>query len=321
MKQANSETAVSACKNQKRGNKQTRKHNRIGLLFASPWLIGFVLFTIVPITMAFYYSFTNYDMFNKCEWVGLKNYADILKDPYIGISLINTAYIVIVGTPIGLIVALGLAMLLNQKNVCGLPFFRTIFYLPSLVPIVASAMLFIWVLNGNYGLLNQLLKLFGIQGPYWLNDPQYTKISLIMMDTWRCGGSMIIFIAALRSVPVSLYDSASLDGAGKFQQFIHITLPFISPTIQFNLLMGMINRFQYFTQAYVFSSLTDMSGSVGGGPGNSMLFYCLYLYRQAFLFYKMGYACAMAILLFIIIMAATFVTLRISNRAVNYEVE
>ena len=185
MKQANSETAVSACKNQKRGNKQTRKHNRIGLLFASPWLIGFVLFTIVPITMAFYYSFTNYDMFNKCEWVGLKNYADILKDPYIGISLINTAYIVIVGTPIGLIVALGLAMLLNQKNVCGLPFFRTIFYLPSLVPIVASAMLFIWVLNGNYGLLNQLLKLFGIQGPYWLNDPQYTKISLIMMDTWR----------------------------------------------------------------------------------------------------------------------------------------
>ncbi len=301
--------------------KRERKFFRTGMLFASPWLIGFICFTTIPILLAFYYSFTDYNLFTSPTWVGLKNYIDMFQDSYVWLSLRNTLYMVIIGTPAELIVALCLALLLNQKKVFGLPVFRTIFYLPTLVPVVASAMLFMWVLNGNYGLINQILNLFGIDGPYWLNDPKWTKVSLIIMDTWRCGSAMIIFLAALRSVPASLYEAAEMDGAGGLTKFFRITLPYISPTVEFNLLMGMISRFQYFSQAYVFASLTDTAGAVGGGPSNSMLFYCLYLYRQSFLFYKMGYACAMAILLFVIIMLATALMLRISKRMVNYDVE
>ena len=160
--------------------KRERRFFRTGLLFASPWLIGFICFTIVPILLAFYYSFTDYNLFTSPTWVGLKNYIDMFHDPYVGLSLKNTLFMVIIGTPAELIVALCLALLLNQKKVFGLPVFRTIFYLPTLVPVVASAMLFMWVLNGNYGLINQILDLFGIDGPYWLNDPKWTKVSLIV---------------------------------------------------------------------------------------------------------------------------------------------
>lgn len=304
-----------------RSSRRAKKYTRIGLLFASPWIIGFLLFTMVPVCLAFYYSFTNYDLFGQCEWIGGKNYADMLRDPYIWKSLGNTIYVILLGTPLEIVVALFLAMLLNQKKVFGLPIFRTIFYLPSLVPVVASAMLFIWVLNGNFGLVNQILSIFGIKGPYWLNDPAYTKISLIIMDTWRCGGSMIIFLAALRSVPVSLYEAAELDGASEMQKFFRITLPYISPTIEFNVVMGIISRFQYFSQAFIFARITGTAGSVGGGPSNSLLFYCLYLYRQAFIYYKMGYACAMAVILFIIILVVTLLMMRLSERLVNYDVE
>ena len=166
----------------------------------------------------------SYNLFNKCDWVGLKNYADMFKDKYIWKSLWNTFYVTIIGTPLAQIVALILALLLNQKKVKGLPVFRTLFYLPTLVPVVASSMLFMWVLNGNYGLLNTLLGYFGIEGPYWLTDPKFTKISLIMMDTWRCGTVMIIYLAALRAVPESLYEAAELDGAGPIRRFFSITL-------------------------------------------------------------------------------------------------
>ena len=194
--------------------KRERKFFRTGMLFASPWLIGFICFTTIPILLAFYYSFTDYNLFTSPTWVGLKNYIDMFQDSYVWLSLRNTLYMVIIGTPAELIVALCLALLLNQKKVFGLPVFRTIFYLPTLVPVVASAMLFMWVLNGNYGLINQILNLFGIDGPYWLNDPKWTKVSLIIRDTWRCGSAMIIFLAALRSVPASLYEAAEMDGAG-----------------------------------------------------------------------------------------------------------
>lgn len=298
-----------------------RHFNRVGLMFASPWIIGFLCFTIIPVGMAIYYSFTNYDLFSRQDWVGLKNYIDIFHDRYIWKSLSNTLYVTLIGTPLSQVVALGLALLLNQKHVKGIPVFRTLFYLPTLVPIVASSMLFMWVLNGNHGLLNTILGWFGISGPYWLSDPKYTKLSLIIMDVWRCGSGMIIYLAALRSVPETFYEAAELDGAGPVRSFFSITLPCISPTIEFQVVMTMISNFQYFTQAYVFSSLTDISSGAGGGPGNSMLFYCLYLYRKAFLQYKMGYACAMAVLLAIIVIIVTGVVMYFSEKTVNYDVE
>ena len=302
-----------------RKSRQERKFFWKGMLFASPWLIGFVCFTILPVCLAFYYSFTDYNLFNDPAWVGFKNYKELFQDQYVWLSLGNTMYIVILAPLIGMVVSLALAMLLNQKNVPGLPFFRTVFYLPSLVPVVASVMLLTWLLNGHYGLVNQILGFFGIEGPAWLTDPRYTKISLMIMDAWRCGGTMIIYLAALRSVPVSLYEAAELDGATGWKKFFRITIPYISPTIEFNLIMSMIGSFQYFTQGML---LTGVSGNqVAGGPSNSLLFYCLYLYQNAFSFFKMGYACAMAVVLFIIIMIATMLARKISDRMVNYDVE
>lgn len=316
MKQNRTELSVRAAH-----SRSERKFFWKGILFASPWLVGFLLFTILPVCLAFYYSFTEYDLFNAPQWVGFKNYKTLIGDKYAWKSLRNTLFMVVFSPLVGTVVSLALAMLLNQKRVFGLPFFRTIFYLPSLVPIVASVMLFMWVLNGHYGLLNQVLGIFGIEGPAWLTDPKLTKISLIVMDAWRCGGTMIIYLAALRSVPVSLYEAAELDGATGWKKFFRITVPYISPTMEFNLIMSMISAFQYFTQGMIFTSITGGGGSVGGGPGNSLLFYCLYLYKNAFSFYKMGYACAMAVVLFVIIMVATALAQKLSGHLVNYDVE
>lgn len=302
-------------------SKREWKFTRTGLLFASPWIIGFIIFTIFPVLLAFYYSFTDYNLFSDPTWVGLKNYNTMLHDKYIWKSITNTLYIVILAPLIGMVVSLALAMLLNQRKIFGLPFFRTIFYLPSLVPIVASVMLFSWVLNGNHGLMNEILGFFGIEGPSWLNDPRFTKISLMMMDAWRCGGTMIIYLAALRSVPATLYEAAELDGATGWKRFIKITVPYISPTIEFNVIMSMIGSFQYFTQGMIFSSLSVSVGAVGGGPGNSLLFYCLYLYKNAFTYFKMGYACAMAVILFVVVMVTTALARKVSDRLVNYDVE
>lgn len=302
-------------------SKRERKFARAGLLFASPWIIGFLVFTIFPVLLAFYYSFTDFNLFSDPTWIGLKNYETFIHDKYVWKALRNTLYIVVFAPAIGTVVSLALAMLLNQKKVFGLPFFRTIFYLPSLVPIVASVMLFSWVLNGNHGLLNEILGFFGIKGPSWLNDPRFTKLSLMIMDAWRCGGTMIIYLAALRSVPVSLYEAAELDGATGWKKFFKITVPYISPTIEFNVIMSMIGSFQYFTQGMIFTQQTTSIGGLSGGPGNSLLFYCLYLYHNAFSYFKMGYACAMAVVLFIVVMTATALARKVSDRLVNYDVE
>ena len=305
-----------------RMSKREKRFLGLGILFISPWIIGFLCFTLAPMVTAVYYSFTNYNLFGKCDYVGFDNYVKAFRDHYVWKSLWNTFYITIIGTPLSLIVALLLALLLNQKKVKGMPVFRTLFYLPSVVPIVASSMLFLWVLNGDYGLLNSFLGLFGIDGPYWLIDPNYTKMSLIIMDTWRCGTAMIIFLAALRSVPDTFYEAANLDGAGSLKKFFSITLPFISPTIQFQVIMGVINHLQYFTQAYVFTSVSGTSNaSIVGGPANSMLFYSLYLYEQAFKNLKMGYACALAVILALIIAGCIFMLMRFMEKRTNYDVE
>lgn len=312
--------SVQTKKKTKKVSKQQRKFFFIGILFALPWIIGFICFQIYPIGSAIYYSFTEYDIFNPPNWVGFENYINLFKDNKFYLSIKNTAYMAFLGLPIGLTTALLIALMLNMK-IRGMSIFRTVYYMPTIVPMVASAMLFIWILNPEYGLINNFFGLFGIRGPSWLSDPKYTKFSLIIMDTWRCGQSAIIFLSALKAVPKSFYEVADIDGAGPFRKFISITLPCISPTIQFLVIMGLIQSFQYFTQGFVFAQVMNPGQTTAGGPKNSLLFYSLYLYQNGFSFLKMGYASAMAIILFIIVMVITFLVFRTSNKSVNYDME
>lgn len=292
-----------------------------GFAFASPWLIGFLLFQIYPIGAAFYYSATDFNMFRAPQFVAWDNYINLFQDKNVLISFQNTAYMVVIGLPICLTFALLVALIMNAQAK-GMPLFRTIYYLPSVVPVMATALLFLWVMNSRYGLLNTLLGKIGIKGPYWLNDPRWTKPTLIIMDCWRSGSTAVIFLAALQNVPETFYEAAEIDGAGTFQKFFRITLPLISPTIQFQLIIGIISMFQYFSQAFVFNLFTGEMGQVtGGGPGNSLLFYSINIYREAFDFLNMGYASAQAVILFIIVIVMTFISLRVSERFVNYDYE
>lgn len=305
----------------KASKKNTKKNNKAlihGILFALPWIIGFLIFQLYPIIASAYYSFTEYSLLQPPKFIGLENYTTLFKDEKFLMSLKNTIYITIIGVPIQLLYALIMAMLLNMK-VKGKSIYRTLYYIPSIVPIVASSVLWIWILNPQYGLLNSFLGKLGLYQPSWLTDPRLTKPSLIIMDVWRSGGTMLIYLAALQGVPKNLYEAAEIDGAGKLKKFLNITLPAISPVILFQLIMGLINSFQYFTQAFMFSSGAHLQ--ISGGPENSLLFYSLYIYQNAFSFLKMGYASAMAWILFIIVLVVTLVVFKTSLRWVYYDAE
>lgn len=303
-------------------NKSTlnRRYVWIGILFALPWLIGFVIFQVYPIVSAVYQSFTEYDVFSDPKWVGLSNYAELLGDKSVPKAFGNTLYMALIGMPIGIIVALLIALLLNAK-IKGLPVFRTIYYLPSVVPVVAAAAVFIWILNPEYGLLSGVLRPLGITLPSFVYNPDYTKPGLIIMDTWRCGQSAIIFLAALQAVPVSYHEAAQLDGTNAIQRFFRITLPCISPSILFLFVTGLINSFQYFTQGFVFASITNATQRQTGGPANSLLFYSTYLYNNAFSYLRFGYASALAVILLLVIIVSTLLTFRVSRNSVNYNLE
>ena len=281
----------------------------IGLAFISPWIIGFLAFTLYPALASIYYSFCDYDVFSRPVWVGLLNYRDMFTDKVFWKSLYNTFYYTIFSLPLCLVVSLLIAVMLNQQ-IKARPVFRTVYFLPSLVPMVASAMIWLWILNGKYGILNYLLALLGVQGPDWLADEKWTKPSLILMSVWGVGGSMVIYLAALQDVPRELYESAVIDGASAWQKFFHITIPMISPVIYFNLIMGIIGALQVFAQPYI------MFG--GGGPNRSALFYAVYLYQNAFDYYEMGFASAMAWVLFIIIFFLTWVATKTTRRHIYY---
>jgi multiple sugar transport system permease protein len=286
-----------------------RKRRFQGLLFISPWLIGFAIFTLYPFISSIYYSFTSYDVISKPVYIGLDNYRSFLSDPLIGKSLYNTFYYAIFSIPLGIIWALIVASVLNFK-VGGIAVYRTLFYIPSIVPVVASSMIWLWLLNPQYGIINGILYfLFKIPGPGWLSDPAFSKPSLIFMGLWGVGNTALIFLASMQDVPQSLYESAELDGANALVKFRHITIPMISPVILFNVIMGLIGTFQYFTQAYLMTN---------GGPADSTLFYALYLYNNAFRYFKMGYASAMAWIMFLIILILTLITFKLSARWVYY---
>ena len=286
-----------------------KRNLRIGLAFISPWIVGFLVFTVFPVCASIFYSFCDYDVLTKPVWVGSLNYRDMVTDTVFWKSLYNTLYYAFLSLPFCLVIALLIAVMLNQ-DVKGRSVFRTIYFLPSLVPVVASSMVWLWILNGNFGLLNHGLHVLGLKGPQWLADEKWTKPSLILMAIWGCGNTMVIYLAALQDVPRSLYESAEIDGANPWVKFRHITVPMISPVIYFNLIMGIIGSLQVFAQAYI------MLG--GGGPNRSALFYTVYLYQNAFDYQQMGYACAMAWILFLVILLLTWLATRSTRRLIYY---
>lgn len=256
-------------------------------------------------------SLTDWRIVTAPHFVGLANFAQLARDPRIRTALFNTTFYVVFGVPTHLLFALLAALLLNMK-LKGIAFFRTLFYLPYITPLVASALLWSWVFNTDFGLANWVLSLFRLPQVFWLQDPRVVKIALIVMSWWTIGGQMVILLAGLQSIPDQLYDAASIDGAGLWARFRNVTLPLLTPVLFFNLTLALIGAFQVFVQAYVMTQ---------GGPEDASLFYVLYLYNIAFQNFDMGYASAMAWLLFAIILVITLAQFRFANRWVFYEAE
>jgi multiple sugar transport system permease protein len=284
-----------------------------GLLFVTPWIVGFLLWVAGPMLFSLALVFTQWRILSPPQFVGLDNIATMLSDKFVGLALVNTAYFTFIYVPLNLMVALGLAMLVNL-HARGIGALRTLYYLPSVTPTVAYTVLWIWILNADYGLINLLLRQVGIHGPRWLGDPIWAKPALILMSLWGFGSVALIFLAALQGVPEALYEAAALDGAGRWTKFWHVTLPMISPAVLFNLVIGMINSVQIFTSAYVIAQ-----GGTPGGPANSTLFLVIYLYNAGFHDFQMGYASAIAWLIFLIVLVLTTVQFVSSRTWVHYE--
>ena len=282
---------------------------RDALLFILPWFIGFVVFTAGPMLASLYMSFTRWEIVTKPVWVGLEQYQKLFQDDRFYLSLWNTAYYVFLGVPLHLFFAL-LAALAMNLNVRGIRVFRTLYYVPSLTPAVANAILWMWIFHPQWGLANALLERLGVPPLYWLQDPKLAKPAFIIMSLWSIGGQMVILLAGLKGIPQHLYEAADIDGANFWHRFRHVTLPLLTPALFFNLIIAIIGAFQVFTQAYIMTE---------GGPSYATLFYLLYLYRMAFENFRMGYASAMAWILFIIVLIFTAIQFKLSNRWVFYE--
>ncbi|MDR8412615.1 sugar ABC transporter permease [Nonomuraea sp. 3-1Str] len=282
---------------------------RWGVLMALPAILGFVIFTVGPMIASFFFSLTDWQVGGAPTYVGLDNYTALADDPLFWKSLGATTYYTLGAVPLTLIVSFAVAMLLNQKA-RGLPLWRTIFYLPTLVPAIANVVLWIWIFNPDFGLLNSLLREAGLPTSQWVYSEEMAVPSLIIMSTWGFGNTMVIFLAGLQGVPRHLYEAVSIDGGGPWRRFWHVTLPMMTPTIFYNLVVGVVGTFQVFTQAYVMTE---------GGPNQATLFYVYYIFRKAFTESEMGYASALAWVLFMIIMVVTFLMFRNARRWVYYE--
>jgi multiple sugar transport system permease protein len=291
--------------------------NFAGYAFIAPWLAGFLLFTLGPMALSLGSSFTSWSMLSEPTWVGVENYERILtRDPLFLESVWNTVIYVALSLPLTTVLALGLALLLNRR-LPGVTIFRTLFFLPSITNLVAVSVLWLWIFNPEFGLLNTALRAIGLEGPLWLQSEAWAKPALVLMSLWGVGGSMIIFLAALQGVPSELYEAAQLDGAGAARRFFHITLPMISPALFFSIVMSLIGGFQVFTQAFVMTGAAQPGSE--GGPNNATLFMVLYLYKKAFQDFRMGYASALAWILFLIILIFTIAQRHAGRRWVYYE--
>jgi len=296
------------------------------LAFLSPWLVGFAVFFGYPLVMTGYLSFFHYDLLNPPRWVGLANYRYLFgEDAQIWPAVKNTLWFIAVSVPLQVLFAFGISVMLTRAK-AGVGLFRTVFYLPALVPPVAATLGFVYLLNPATGPVNTILSWFGINGPLWFNDPSWSKPSLVMLGLWGIGNTMIIFLAAVLDVPRHLYESAELDGAGAFRRLRWVTLPTISPVLLFAVVLGVIQGLQYFTQAFVAANVAAGQASQGGSvstlelgyPEGSTLFYPVLLYYHGFRFFNMGYASAMAVILLVAAFAATSIIIRGTRRGVHY---
>ena len=310
----NNESKVSVSKEQlnntprKKGlNKKTREA-LIGYGFASLWLIGILLFTLYPLLTSFYYSFTNFNMIDAPTFIWLKNYELLFQDDLFWKGLGNTMFQVIVGTSFSIVVGILVACVLN-KPIKGIGIWRTIFYLPNVVSSVAMALLWTWIFNKDFGLLNQFLGIFGIPEINWLGDENLVKISLILMSAWGAGVTALFFLGPMKGIPNYLYEAADIAGTSKINQFFTITIPLITPTILFMLVTSIIGNFQYFMMAYIM---------VGKGPNNSAYYLAYYLYDKAFTYNQLGYASAMSWIMFIVVIVIVGLVVKTSKKWVYY---
>ena len=280
----------------------------LGVAFASPWLIGFLGFTIYPVGSALYYSFTRYDLVRDPVWIGVQNYVAFADDPDFRLVAGNTLWWVLISSPLGVLSAFLMALLLNSRIVLR-SFFRSIFFFPAIVPVVVTAFVWIFLLNIQYGAINSTLQAMGFKTIPFISSPDLMKWSLVVIHMWSQGAAMVIFLATLQDVPKSLYEAATVDGANAFRRMWNITVPMVSPIILFNLVMSFISGFQYFTLPWIMTQ---------GGPSRSAEFYAIYLYRNAFQWFRMGKASALAWVLFVLILLFTYLIFRTSGRFVYY---
>ncbi len=287
-----------------------KKEAIAGYIFILPWIIGFLVLRLGPMISSLFLSFTEYTILTPPKMIGFQNFIKMFTtDTSFWAAVKVTFSYALFAVPVGIVLSLIIALLLNQ-SIPGTAVWRTIYYLPSVVSGVAVAMLWVWIFHSQFGLINVALHAIGIQGPAWLGDPRWALPALIIMSFWSIGGGMVINLAGLQGIPTELYEAASIDGANAWQRFWSVTLPMMSPVLFFNLVIGVIDAFQYFTNAYVMTN---------GGPGRSTLFYNLFLYQNAFRYYKMGYASALAWVLFLIILILTLLIFKSSPYWVYYE--
>ncbi len=298
----------------RRPSRAEREESRAGWIAISPWIVGFLIFTLFPIGASVYFSFTSYDVLSSPRWIGTQNYQNILtNDPIFWKSVRNTVIYAVIYVPLHLVLAFSIALLLHQvtKWQSG---FRTLMYLPAMTPAVATSYVWLSILNPNDGWLNRGLRALHLPAPLWTVDPFWIKPTVVLTGLWVLGGAMVIFLAALQSVPRDLYEAAKLDGASAWQRMWSVTVPMVSGVILFNLTVSTIASLGVFTQGYV---MFDSRG----GPENSALFIMMYLYRQGFENFRMGYASAVALVLFVIIVAITLIQFKVSQRFVYYDNE
>lgn len=295
-----------------------RRQTLLGLAFASPFIVGGAVFIVYPVLASAGYSFTDFNLFQSPTFVGLDNYARMVGDSTFWKSLANTLFLTVLGVPLTIGIAIAGAHALNFP-VRGQPLYRALVYLPTIVPVVVGGYLWRWLLNGQYGFVNYFLGLLHLPQPAWLEEPDWGKPAILLMCLWTIGGSMVIYLAAIKEVPRELYEAAEIDGAGWWARFRYITWPTVSPITLFQIIVTVIAYLQIFTQPYLLTQTRLNAAS--GGPGQSMISYAMYLFQNAFDFLKMGYASAMAWVLFLITLAITLILLKTSKRWVHYDSE
>ena len=292
------------------GSRMRRAETRNGLLFVLPWIIGFLAFTLYPILSSLYYSLCDYSVIKTPVFVGIKNYTNLFQDKTFLTACFNTGYMILLGVPLATLFAVAVSVILNSKRLKRTGWLRVVFFIPTLVPTVVACLLWIWVMQPETGVMNTLLGYIGIRGPGWLSSPAWAKPAFILMMIWTCGNAIIIYLAGLQDISESLYEAARIDGAGFLRETVSITLPLLRPTITYNVVTLIIGVFQWFAEPYIMTQ---------GGPNNATMFYSLYLYQNAFTYFKMGYASAQAWIMLVVALVIILILFKVLKFGETYD--